>query len=1084
MATLAIGAIGAGIGASMGAGTILGMSYAAFGWNVGSLVGGMLFAPKMPHQYGPRLGDLKVQASTYGNPIPQTFGATRVAGNVIWAADIVETEHTTSAGGKGGGGPSQTNYTYTQTFALALCEGEIAGVRKIWANGELIYNLSDTADIATIIASNQVATAFHVYTGSETQDPDATIEAYEGAGNVPAYRGLAYIIMVNTSRILKNTNFEFEVVKTGTGAIAWVDAGYTRSGTTDGIVNRHGHMWRGGTYPLMHKYDAVTGALITTASVGSIGTTNFHSVYNFPDGGCGIYTNYPPSGYTYRFVLMDSDGVVQEVIPDGAIFSYFWFSGAIKCANDSVWLHHTNPYSPNQAYLIRSDGGVTTPAISGGFTLSKLSGIQQGRIYFMPSGNTTLKYFDDAGVVHDFFSYSTISFYAPRYDGKVWIGTSAVTVLLVSAEGVVEETVTISPPDNGVGISLAATPYCNVLKSSNDLIAMCAGSTYSSLFRITGSTMEVAYAAKLHWSVVHYSRAGYADSGLTVSDESNIQVLADLPVVTGTAVALSAVVTAICSQCGLSGGDIDVTDLTADTVDGYVVQRGTARSWLEQLMQAFYFDAVESDGKVKFVKRGNAAAVTITEDDLAAHEYGSSPPDTLLINRRQEMELPVEVAVQYLDKDAAYAVGSQYAQRLTTDSDNKTSINLAIAMSATKAKQIADVMMYDLWTARTNFEFQTGWKYCYLEPTDVINVVKDGRTYTARLTDEDFAITTRRSAVLEDADIYSQSGVAASVPAPAETVASVPLTKLVLLDLPLLRDTDDGVGFYAAACGYADGWLGAQLYKSNDSGATWTSFGDAFLHGATIGTASTVLGTFTGGNVFDETNSVTVTLLNGTLASDTFANVLNGANAALLGDEIIQFREATLTADNTYVLTGLLRGRQGTEWAMGTHAIGDRFVLLDSSTTYIFTGPSSEYDLTRHYRAASFGGYLDDATTQAFANTAVALIPYAPVLLGGGRNAAGDLTLNWTRRTRISGGWNNYSDVPLGEASEAYKVRIYSDSGYATVLRTITGISAQTTSYSAADQTTDFGSPQSTVYWDALQVSATVGDGYAARGAT
>ena len=296
-----------------------------------------------------------------------------------------------------------------------------------------------------------------------------------------------------------------------------------------------------------------------------------------------------------------------------------------------------------------------------------------------------------------------------------------------------------------------------------------------------------------------------------------------------------------------------------------------------------------------------------------------------------------------------------------------------------------------------------------------------------------------------------------------------------------MRDQDDGVGFYAAACSYGSAWNGAQAYKSSDGGATWGSFGSGFLNDATIGSATTVLASFTQ-NVFDEKNSVTVTLINGDLSSDTELNVLNGANVALLGNEIIQFKTATLIAANTYTLTGLLRGRKGTEWA--THAVGERFVLLSPTSTYIMTGASSEYDLQRHYRGVTLGGFLDDAETIAFTNTAVAQIPLSPVQLGGGRNAAGDITLKWTRRTRIGGGWNSFSDVPLGESSELYVVEIYSNSGYGTVKRTITGLTTPTASYTAAQQTTDFGSAQATVYWKVYQVSSTVGNGYEARGVT
>jgi hypothetical protein len=66
--------------------------------------------------------------------------------------------------------------------------------------------------------------------------------------------------------------------------------------------------------------------------------------------------------------------------------------------------------------------------------------------------------------------------------------------------------------------------------------------------------------------------------------------------------------------------------------------------------------------------------------------------------------------------------------------------------------------------------------------------------------------------------------------------------------------------------------------------------------------------------------------------------------------------------------------------------------------------------------------------------------------------------------------------VPLGEASESYEVDIY-NSTYTTLKRTISATS-ETAAYSAADQTTDFGSAQNPIYYQVRQMSAAIGRGY------
>ncbi len=126
---------------------------------------------------GPRLESLHIQTSRDGAPMPRVFGRTRLAGQVIWASNFKETSNTSSAGGKGGG-PKTRNYSYSISFAVGLCEGEIASVERLWANGENLKNSGLN---------------YRVYTGSETQNPDPIISLIDGP-DAPAFRGTAYIV--------------------------------------------------------------------------------------------------------------------------------------------------------------------------------------------------------------------------------------------------------------------------------------------------------------------------------------------------------------------------------------------------------------------------------------------------------------------------------------------------------------------------------------------------------------------------------------------------------------------------------------------------------------------------------------------------------------------------------------------------------------------------------------------------------------------------------------------------------------------------------------------------------------------------
>lgn len=297
------------------------------------------------------------------------------------------------------------------------------------------------------------------------------------------------------------------------------------------------------------------------------------------------------------------------------------------------------------------------------------------------------------------------------------------------------------------------------------------------------------------------------------------------------------------------------------------------------------------------------------------------------------------------------------------------------------------------------------------------------------------------------------------------------------MNINMLFDTDDDPGFYAAATSVATGWRGATLSRSNDGGTTWL-FAGFFGSLSTAGVCTTVLGDFAGGNVPDELNSVTVQMTNGTLSSVGFASMIASAQIAIIGDEIVSFRSATLNLDGTFTVRGFLRGRRGSEYAIGSHAIGDRFLVVDTATMIRVADTSASFGLSRLYRAVSSG--LTTGNSQSFTNIGSGLKPYSVVQIGGGRSSDGAVLISWVRRTRTSGEWRDGIDVPLGETSEAYEVEIW-NAGRTSLLRTITGITSTNVVYSAAQQVADFGSVQSPIAISIFQLSSVIGRGYESR---
>jgi hypothetical protein len=188
MASLILGAAGSALGGSLLGTSVLGglLSGAQAGGALGALAGMEIDAALTPGRTvtrsGPRLSDVNITSSTEGAAIPRLFGRMRLAGQLIWASRFKESAATTSSGGGKGGGAatvSETDYSYSISFAVGLCEGVGTRLGRVWANG-------------TLLDLSQYTWRFH--DGGEDQAADPVIAEIEGAANAPAWRGLCHVV--------------------------------------------------------------------------------------------------------------------------------------------------------------------------------------------------------------------------------------------------------------------------------------------------------------------------------------------------------------------------------------------------------------------------------------------------------------------------------------------------------------------------------------------------------------------------------------------------------------------------------------------------------------------------------------------------------------------------------------------------------------------------------------------------------------------------------------------------------------------------------------------------------------------------
>lgn len=546
---------------------------------------------------------------------------------------------------------------------------------------------------------------------------------------------------------------------------------------------------------------------------------------------------------------------------------------------------------------------------------------------------------------------------------------------------------------------------------------------------------------------------------------------------------VQAAVETLCLRAGLAANQISATALSTiarDVRSLAISQVAPMRPTLELLMSAFFFEMVVSD-KIYFRPRGVASVADIPYTDLGA-SGGDGEAEPLPLLQANELEIPAQIALTYINILDDYQTDTQYSDRLiSAASGTLNTVQMALGMDPGEAKAIADTMLADQAASVVSTTIKLLGDYCRLEPTDVVTVAGvNGESFRLRLVKKtDSYPVLDFEAVVDSASVLVSPGVTSVDYISSAEVLFPPVTLMELMDIPILAEADNDAGFYAVAKGDTAAWPGAAIFQSVDD--------VEYVRKATIplpavfGTCTTTLGVWNGGRIFDEQNSVTVDVGLGQLQSTTRAALLNSQaiNAMMIGAEFIQYRTAMLISSGVYKLTGLLRGGRGTEWAMAGHAESERCVALSANGMRRIAMTNSEIGLPRFYKGVTLGGALSSATAEAFTDTAVGLKPFSPFDLRAKRDASNNIAFTWQRRTRFDVriiGTLGIS-VPLGEEVEAYALDIYADGTYATVVRTI-GAAVGAAVYTAAEQVADGLTPGDAVHYRVYQISASVGRGY------
>lgn len=469
------------------------------------------------------------------------------------------------------------------------------------------------------------------------------------------------------------------------------------------------------------------------------------------------------------------------------------------------------------------------------------------------------------------------------------------------------------------------------------------------------------------------------------------------------------------------------------TVRGFAAAHsGSLRSHLEPLIALADLSFADTADGLSMRSGAVPEAVALADRDLGA--ANAADPDAV---ERRELRgagdtLPDSLAIGFFDPSRDYQLGLQRALR-RSPALRAEQRDMPVVLEAAEAKALAETLISSAVAARTTVELRLPWRHAAVGVGDTVCLGSDAMPWRVRSRMIE-AMVIRLSAERLPVAPRGQSGSTAAADGGRGLIsddAPNGATLLQVMDLPPLPGAVPTTPrLWLAAAGTGAAWRRAEIEVSLDEGNSYHRL-VAVAAATTMGVVadSTAAGAH---DRWDLVNSIEVQLANDAmwLESRSEAAVLGGANLALVGNEIVQFTTATPMGPRRFRLTGLLRGRRGSESSIAGHGGNERFVLLDGDTLVPFDPPVDALGRTLRFRAGTFG---PEKAIAAISLRGHALRPLSPTHVKLVADPGGTVHASWVRRSRGGFAWIDGVDSPVAEEQEAYAVAVLLGS---TVVRT------------------------------------------------
>lgn len=1067
MASMILGSVGS---------SLLGPLGGFLGSAIGGMVDQMIFGGG---EDANRIDDLKVTRADPGSPIPLIYGADRLPGIVIATTDLIETKNKDkfsleSLIGKGGA----VTYTYHVDIDYMVSEGPVLGIGRIWADGNLVRGTRYELEVDTAqYPENIGGIPYPSYYRSHLYDPNEIPWTIDRASspNPTVDDGNYYKANEAKSQMVKITSTEANSLLSTTNTVVyWKD---TSSGYFIPVEQSHGYT---GEAPLefetdasILEFDELEASLVQTYEWG------------YPLGSS--------HGFNKRFIadLGDYYGEEGYAAPSGGTLN-----ATLQITITQGSPPHTQGW-PHDGHLEIDfySGGTADEIIDGNVLGSKIGSAGVGGNY----DESTLVQDNYNSRVYEWYlegisipqntRYITIHIYSQVYNPIYATSTGEMTKLDVFF-GIGSSSEFRDWPDywNLYDALNDWSPKAVLVYDGPDDVVVYHGGEYQ--------PQDPVMTTSLGMDVPAYTkRAHVVFDTLQLDEYSNRIPNFTFEVVQYDDVRISNVIEDIMTRAEVDSAyyDIDLGDADAENfVMGYsVANKMNFKAALSAALEAFNVEVAEIGNTLSFRSKYRAADYTIPRSALSAVEAGKHLGDPIKLAYQNPVDMPRRLTVRFKDPERNYQSNTVHHSRQQGVQVQDSGSELPVVMAPAKAKLYARSKLRDLYLERDTGRVDAPHEYVYVAPTDIIlfdGSATNEASYTIKLKQ-----TTRGDnglleleGVIWDTDLTLLAGVTENVLTDNSTWThggtvnnAIPHTEWVLLDLPPLLESHTDYGLYSAMSGVSDAWAGGVLYQSVDDGVNYNL--------ATANPASAAIGIIEDpsyvllsrpAEYIDQDSVVRVRFIRDdvSLSSITFEEMLDGQNAIAIGDEVLQYKNATKISAYIWELDTFLRGRRGTDIdsILSGHSSSELAVALNPYTVVDYDDGSHRINQSLKYKAGSPAMNLADMTAKSFTNTGKRITPLSPHFITGERDGSNNVTISWVRRDRLYQLQYDGADLQNSEALEQYEIDIVLTGS---VVRTIVVDDATETVYSAANQTTDGITPGDYIEVNIYQMSATIGRG-------